>query len=103
MKEEFIPYKEALALKELGFDDYVEYYKDSDDELFDMRTPNDAPAILWQQAFRWLAKEHSLYINWEMCFDNGTVATYEGFVTDQIDKLEMLRVAINIVKLSKDE
>jgi hypothetical protein len=61
MKKEFIPYEQALDLKELGFDEEVEFYKDLSEEIFDMRTPNDAPCILWQQAFRWFREKHKLY------------------------------------------
>jgi|688.fasta_scaffold87097_4 hypothetical protein len=61
MNKEFIPYEQALALKELGFDEEVEFYKDLSEEIFDMRTPNDAPCILWQQAFRWFREKYQLH------------------------------------------
>jgi hypothetical protein len=60
MNKEFIPYQQALALKKLGFDEEVEFYKDLSEEIFDMRTPNDAPCILWQQAFRWFREKYNL-------------------------------------------
>lgn len=62
MEKEFILYEQALALKELGFDKPVEFYKTNSEELFDMRTPDDAPCILWQQAFRWFREKHKLVI-----------------------------------------
>jgi hypothetical protein len=49
MNKEFVPYQEALELKELGFDipSISGYsYPDSDNLL--------TQAILYQQAFRWL-------------------------------------------------
>ena len=57
----YIPYAEAKELNNLGYDMYVEYYKDSDEEFYDMRTPDDAPCILWQNAFKWFMEEHGLW------------------------------------------
>ena len=45
MEKEFVPPKESLELKELGFDEW-------DDRL---------PAPLYQQAFRWFREKHGLY------------------------------------------
>jgi hypothetical protein len=61
MEKEFVPYTLALGLKELGFNEEVEFYKDLSEEIFDMRTPNDAPCILWQQAFRWFREEYNIH------------------------------------------
>ena len=60
MKKEFVPYEQALALVLLGYTEYSELYKDDKEELFDMRTPNDAPCILYQQAFRWFREKYGL-------------------------------------------
>ena len=60
MEKEFAPYKQALDLVLLGYTEYSELYKDDKEELFDMRTPNDAPCILWQQAFRWFREKYDL-------------------------------------------
>ena len=57
MNKEFVNYELALELKELGFNYEVEFYKDSSEEIFDMRTPNDAPCILWQQSFRFFREK----------------------------------------------
>ena len=57
LEKEFVPYAEALELKELGFNYEVEFYKDSSEEIFDMRTPNDTPCILWQQSFRFFREK----------------------------------------------
>jgi hypothetical protein len=60
MEKQFIPYTEALALKELGFDESCfGYFNTSNNELFinnsNNRTGNDdnrwCSAPLWQQAF----------------------------------------------------
>jgi hypothetical protein len=83
MESEFIPYTEALELKELGFDEpcfgwfrstlipsnFTEYFLET---KFGMNeSPSDwvnsnfldkaCSAPLYQQAFRWLLKEHNLY------------------------------------------
>ena len=69
MKNEFVPYKEALALKELGFDyccfcsynpegklagNYGTYYKIHLSEV--------TIAPLFQQAFRWFREKYDLHI-----------------------------------------
>ena len=54
MNKDFIPYEQALELKELGFDipSISGYsYPDSDKLL--------TQAILYQQAFRWFREKHS--------------------------------------------
>ena len=81
MNKEFIPYEQALELKELGFNEHcIAYYfifqdklifsytaiYDSGDEYFDLVT-NDNPsnskefvtAPLYQQAFRWFREKHT--------------------------------------------
>jgi hypothetical protein len=60
---EYIPYKQSVALNELGYNYEVEFYKDDSEQLFDMRTPNDAPCILWQQAFRFFRKKYGMVFN----------------------------------------
>jgi len=52
MNKEFIPYEQALELKELGFK------KDNDFGL--LYKGEDIPAILYQQAFRWFREKHNL-------------------------------------------
>jgi hypothetical protein len=70
MKTEFIPYEQALELKELGFDEpcfmaYLgeELYSKCDHvyhlQAKDVLNPLKAP--LYQQAFRWFRKEYGLY------------------------------------------
>ena len=79
MEKEFIAYSEALALKELGFDeDCFGYYvnaeldltwKFSDCSLY-QDTHISILAPLYQQAFRWFRKKYGLqsYINPELSF-----------------------------------
>ena len=75
MRNEFIPYKEALALKELGFDEPCFYMWNIDTkELFSSNSTDingqptnldlignvDFTAPLYQQAFRWFREEYNL-------------------------------------------
>ena len=83
MEKEFIPYEQALALKELGFDEpcMLNHYGDErvhvgrlylpssfgkgrnsemhDDSLRD----GDVTAILYQQAFRWLRETYNIDVD----------------------------------------
>jgi hypothetical protein len=70
MNKEFIPYEQALDLKELGFDEpCFAYYNVSNQELIEdlsnNRTGNDdsrwASAPLYQQAFRWFREKYNLH------------------------------------------
>ena len=67
MIKEFIPYEQALALKELGFDEpyYFATYLDSsnlipreEEDGWDLSKGIIAP--LYQQAFRWFRKNYKL-------------------------------------------
>lgn len=72
MKNEFIPYKEALTLKELGFnepcfafyrDDLKGGYEVHPLKWFDNnnhRLSDGFTAPLYQQAFRWFRENHNL-------------------------------------------
>jgi hypothetical protein len=74
MTQEFIPYQQALELKELGFDEpCLGFYEfGSMDEEWHLRTKyvskneyNDVihilKAPLYQQAFRWFRENHDLF------------------------------------------
>lgn len=88
MNKEFIPYEEALALKELGFDEpcFAIYNlglsefetanigqirlfssifriddKQSNISYINDKNTSKVTAPLYQQAFRWFRKEHGLY------------------------------------------
>ena len=83
MRNEFIPYKEALALKELGFDEPCFYMWNIDTkELFSSNSTDingqptnldlignvDFTAPLYQQAFRWFREKYGLIVEhtWTM-------------------------------------
>lgn len=88
LEKEFIPYEQALALKELGFDEFCfAYYKDIKGEkvLLDdsMNFDGECDAPLYQQAFRWL------YLKLDI--KNGTMPldkeAQESLLKELIDKL----------------
>jgi hypothetical protein len=54
MEKEFIPYTEALALKELGFDEPCMASKDMNNDEGLIQLP------LYQQAFRWFRDKYDL-------------------------------------------
>jgi hypothetical protein len=67
MINEFIPYEEALALKELGFKEgCFGYYRNDDEILFPFtyyegQFDDLTLAPLYQQAFRWFRDKHNLW------------------------------------------
>jgi len=60
MNKEFIPYEQALELKELGFDGeciaIYNRFKEIENSLFG-NTEHDIDAPLYQQAFRWFREK----------------------------------------------
>jgi hypothetical protein len=70
MEKEFVPYTEALALKELGFNELsptfysekgflyrcIDFYGYSTDKLL----PNECPVPTFSQAFRWFREKYRL-------------------------------------------
>jgi hypothetical protein len=73
-QKEFIPYEQALELKELGFDEPCLAYYNVNNELtftsivsqntnsFWLANPNNIiSAPLYQQAFRWFREKHYLF------------------------------------------
>ena len=73
MKKEFIPYEQALALKELGFDNETLKSYDTSvvvldgkyllDDWYDVKRVNTVKAPLYQQAFRWFREKYNLHVN----------------------------------------
>jgi hypothetical protein len=71
MVKEFIPYQQALALRELGFDENCFCYFDDNKELRtcvgladwnnDIQNIQFVSAPLYQQAFRWFREKYQLY------------------------------------------
>jgi len=90
MKKEFIPYEQALALKELGFDEpCFAYYFTTNGENWEFAAKREFDKInetlvigdkfilsapLYQQAFRWFREKHGLYSYIETVFVVGAAS-----------------------------
>ena len=82
MNKEFIPYEQALELKELGFDEECLAYYDHDKELKSFE--NELPMVilqpliglfnprisapLYQQAFRWFREKYEMFVSIESSY-----------------------------------
>ena len=120
MENEFVPYTEALVLKELGFDEpclanfingnNIEIWNDEDFDIVKSKTP----APLYQQAFRWFREKYELY---GYTFSQSSQTNYwfkyliqqnwkeqitsESFNTHEEAELECLKKLIEIIKNGK--
>jgi len=123
MESEFIPYEEALNLKELGFDKMCMkmYY---DKILSPTLGPgqynhdwNIVSAPLWQQAFDWIRERHKLTsylrrnknfspVSWEWVIEGGGIdgqsEAKKGWEYEDA-KLSCLKKLIEIVKEKSEE
>lgn len=108
MQEQFIPYKQALELKELGFDEEClgTYYLMENDQIeFEPNTDTfdsdiDIPAPLWQQAFDWLLKKLNNY-SYTQEYENYSLQYYDGKEWNYLvmgEKLNCLKKLIEIIK-----
>ena len=120
MEKEFVPYAEALALKELGFDNKTFKSYDTSvvlvdgkyllDNWYDVSTVDEVKAPLYQQAFRWFREKYNLYgtirygnnefdksIYLFPCI-NGVIVGNDSFKTYEEAELECLKKLIEIVK-----
>jgi hypothetical protein len=116
MNKEFVPYAQALALKELGFDEpcfghYIITNKgkihlrttllDYDDLYLEYHL-KDIP--LYQQAFRWFREKQFMMcyiyydVEYKFCFCIGYNDKIKGFNTYEEAELACLRKLIEIVK-----
>ena len=126
MEKEFIPYEQALELKELGFDEpcFAQYKKyDVGDATLDIgfskneiimkfhKLSKFCSAPLYQQVFDWFREKHGLYgypfsqmsqTNfWFKYFiqqEWKDQITSDGFITYKEAELECLKKLIEIVK-----
>jgi hypothetical protein len=111
MNKEFVTYEQALALKELGFDErcFTRYYESGKlaDSLSYLHHNyfGQVNAPLYQQAFRWFRDKHNLVFNfisysivkpgeyhWSITWNDeakasGIVKTYEEAEQACLDKL----------------
>jgi hypothetical protein len=119
MEKEFVPYEQALALKELGFDEeclmYWNYYgttKIKQVQLLssiDDWSQNYVEAPLWQQAFKWFREKYSYVVPIEEKWFSNTNTTKYQFrcpVTDELFKYDTyeeaeLECLIKLIELCK--
>ena len=108
MEKEFIPYEQALALKELGFDEpcFGYYYTlngkdwkfadekqyDSLDEFYNIGSKFTISAPLYQQVFRWFREKYDLRIWIEsnhgvLKFEYVIATTNPNFIDKQFNDL----------------
>jgi len=95
MNNEFVPYEQAVELKELGFDEKCYRGYDKNQMLFYSEQENghelnysvgmNVSAPLYQQAFRWFREEYALdsYIRPNLVYD--VPKTYQYNINDNID------------------
>jgi hypothetical protein len=83
MNKEFIPYEQALELKELGFDEEClgEYFLPFSEHLIEVirSNINDNGAPLYQQAFRWFREKYGLIFHIE-CDYNSFLGYIDGYI-----------------------
>lgn len=124
MKKEFIPYEQALALKELGFNEpcfasYVKEYKEFTTRSFaDFYKEQQIYAPLYQQVFRWFREKYKMKIwfniSQQVPFEDKylvSIDVYDGFgvgtefeeefSTYEEAELECLIKLIELVKKQK--
>jgi len=87
MEKEFIPYEQALELKELGFDDYnIAWYAiiDEKPKIVFLNYGSHLCAPLYQQAFRWFREKYDLhaYVDSMRLTTGETVYSYVIEITD---------------------
>jgi len=114
LNKEFIPYEQALALKELGFDEpclgYYTIYSDGEVKLFTSdKGFRNLESPTFSQAFRWFREKYGYYISFFRTHDGnwGTdlwllgahkpKATVFGETYEEAE-LACLRKSIEIVK-----
>jgi len=122
MEKEFIPYEQAVVLKELGFDEpcfglygkskgtLFNLFKVISEKFDDVDDLHFIKAPLYQQAFRWFREKYSLnsfiidsksynwYFNINDMVKDDVISEVLYFNTYEEAKLECLKKLIEIVK-----
>ena len=126
MEKEFIPYEQALALKELGFREHCAAFYSTEEELCFKWESNGNMSLhllrliqtpTFSQAFRWFREKYSLYshVRESYSFDNtlefvsqingsyvnrgiSSSTSVNSFETYEEAELECLKKLIEIVK-----
>jgi hypothetical protein len=87
MTKEFVTYEQAIALKELGFDEPCVCLYDEDVYLFSVREQDDiydywTPAPSYSQAFRWFREKYN--------YNHLIIFTKNPFGTDEYQYMILL-------------
>ena len=120
MEKEFIPYEQALALKELGFDEKcISVYLTSTKKFYPIYRPytnneqtDEILRPLYQQAFRWFREKYGYYtdlfvdddktfgfmISYFIEIGRGDKPIQRKYSTYEEAELECLKKLIEIVK-----
>jgi len=111
MNKEFIPYEQALELKELGFDEPCYYDYNFGGEITNKWAIGLVPAPLYHQAFRWFREKYELHyiiqgigggLNYDFSINKGRVVStalnYTPYPTYEEAELACLKKLIEIVK-----
>ena len=123
MEKEFIPYEQALELKELGFDEECLGYYSFSEKVTLKSCFNRTPIILsgkkcsiplYSQVFRWFREKYNLESHVKKDWTDGILQGYESiiecldgyidvgtFKTYEEAELECLKKLIEIVKEDK--
>ena len=112
MKEEFVPYDLALAMKELGFDEpCFGCYREDKMFLFGRTSDNTSTWTLaptFSQAFRWFREKYNIHIRIEKYDETKWWANWGSWTSEVYDSYEEAETAcltklIEIVKEKQDE
>ena len=106
LDKDFVPYEEALALKELGFNEPCFAWYNENGTLLSFNNIGYTSAPTFQQAFRWFRDKHGLHgsvtpLGYEILErDNpdGYWVCIVEVLTDTYDELACLRKLLEIVK-----
>ena len=117
MNKEFIPYEQALHLKELGFNEHCmfHYHRNNTDyvdstyvELTNYNaTEKLVSAVLYQQAFRWFREKYGLLSFVDKCLTDtfryniqldSSIIGLSGYATHEEAELACLKKLIEIIK-----
>lgn len=110
LKKQFIPYEQALKLKELGFnEECLNYYSTPNHPSLQPAillgsNPSDPlmesemnkigvwkiKAPLWQQAWEFFREEKN--VNWEHTFDDSQISLYVGKIAYPDNNLEFFKI-----------
>ncbi len=97
MTNEFIPYEQALALKELGFDEQCFSFYNANGELYESEGyyrysdnvhKDEVIAPLYQQAFRWFREKYGLYHRIEVLKEDNGDIVFDFVIIEDSDDTE---------------